>query len=46
MGLSSSDSRIAAMDSVLTMELVLIGLAFGAIFLLVLALLARADRRT
>jgi hypothetical protein len=33
------------MDSVVTMELVLIGLAFGAIFVLVLALLARSDRR-
>jgi hypothetical protein len=34
------------MESMALMELVLIGLALGAIFLLVLILLARSDRRT
>jgi len=36
----------AAMQSVLVMELALIGLALGAVFILVLVLLARSDRHS
>jgi hypothetical protein len=34
------------MNSLVPMELAIIGLAFAAIFVLVLVLLARSDRRT
>jgi hypothetical protein len=33
------------MDSIVSVELAVIGLTYGAIFILVLVLLARSDRR-
>jgi hypothetical protein len=42
---SSIPRTISAMTSLLTTELAVIGLAFASVFILVLVLLARSDRR-
>jgi hypothetical protein len=41
----SISRTICAMESFITTELAIVGLAFGSVFILVLVLLARFDRR-